>query len=64
MKEKTCPRCGKKFICHHDDDITKCQCASVQLTTEARKYISENYTDCLCADCLCDILTNKLWLNF
>lgn len=64
MKEKTCLRCGSKFICRHDDDITKCQCASVQLTPEARKYIAENYTDCLCANCLRNILTNKPWLNF
>ena len=64
MQEKTCPRCGKKFICRHNDDITKCQCASVQLTPEARQYIAENYTDCLCANCLREILNNKLWQSF
>ena len=60
MKEKTCPRCGAKFICRHDDDITKCPCASVQLTSEACKYISENYTDCLCVNCLRKINTRRL----
>ena len=64
MHEKTCPRCGKKFICRHNDDITKCQCASVQLTPEARNYIASEYTDCLCVDCLREILNNKLWQNF
>lgn len=63
MQEKSCPRCGAKFICRHNDDILKCQCATVQLTPEARQYISENYTDCLCANCLCEISESKPWLN-
>ena len=61
---KICPRCGAKFICRHNDDITKCQCASVQLTLEARQYIAKNYTDCLCVNCLREILNNKLWQSF
>ena len=54
MKEKKCPRCGKQFICNHDD-IVRCQCASVKLTPEAQQYIKTHYTDCLCADCLREI---------
>ena len=51
MKEKTCPRCGKKFMCNHED-ITKCQCATVKLDSEQLKYVAEKYNDCLCHDCL------------
>lgn len=51
MKEKQCPRCGRTFVCNHDD-IAKCQCATVLLSAEARQYIASHYTDCLCADCL------------
>lgn len=61
---KTCPRCGAKFTCHHDDDITKCQCNTVQLTQESRKYIAKNYDVCLCVKCLREILESKVWQNF
>ncbi|MGM9805248.1 MAG: cysteine-rich CWC family protein [Candidatus Aphodosoma sp.] len=54
MKNKTCPRCGKEFVCNHND-IANCQCASVHLSAEAHKYIATHYTDCLCADCLDEI---------
>lgn len=55
--EKACPVCGKTFNCHHDDDITKCQCATVKLNKPAYEYISQNYSNCLCADCLRKIVT-------
>lgn len=52
MKEKSCQRCGSKFICMHDEDITKCQCASVKLDEKQLALIKSQYSDCLCRDCL------------
>ena len=53
MQNKTCPRCGKPFICHHDDDILLCQCAQIQLTEGARLYMHLHFDkQCLCLDCL------------
>ncbi|MBR1716240.1 MAG: cysteine-rich CWC family protein [Paludibacteraceae bacterium] len=55
---KYCPRCGKEFVCRHDQPSI-CQCAAVQLTKEVRAYLSAHYQDCLCADCLRE-LSNSL----
>ncbi len=53
--EKTCPRCGRAFICHHED-ITRCQCVRVVLTEKARVAVRAEYADkCLCASCLQEI---------
>jgi len=52
--EKKCQRCGKSFECKNDD-ILNCQCATVPLSREARDYLTERYTDCICADCLQEI---------
>lgn len=54
MKEKTCPKCGRKFICNHEN-ITECQCAKIKLSSNAQKYIADNYSDCVCANCLKEI---------
>ncbi|MCM1034343.1 MAG: cysteine-rich CWC family protein [Paludibacter sp.] len=51
MQTKTCPRCGISFLCNHQD-IAHCQCASVQLSANARQYIQTHYTTCLCCKCL------------
>lgn len=48
---RSCPRCGKPFICRNDD-IVNCQCAAVALSPEDRAYIADRYDCCLCADCL------------
>ncbi len=53
--QKTCPRCGRTFICNHED-IAQCQCSRVALTDKARAAVRAQYPDkCLCADCLHDI---------
>ena len=46
---KTCPRCGKTFECVHSVD---CWCVKVKLTDATKAYLKENYSDCLCKDCL------------
>ena len=55
MTVKTCPRCGKTFVCMHDGDISRCQCAQVKLTKKAREHIASRFSDCLCVGCLKDI---------
>ncbi len=58
--QKTCPRCGRRFVCHHED-ITQCQCARVVLTDKARTAVRAQYPDkCLCADCLEEINNTTL----
>ena len=46
-----CDRCGKRMECKANA-YTKCQCSHVQLTLNEVQYISENFDDCMCADCL------------
>ena len=47
--KKTCPRCGKEFECVHSVD---CWCVKVKLTDATKTYLKENYSDCLCKECL------------
>ena len=49
---KTCPRCGKTFECVHSID---CWCVKVKLTDATKAYLKEQYSDCLCKDCLEEI---------
>jgi hypothetical protein len=49
---KTCPRCGKTFECVHSID---CWCVKVQLKDSTKAYLKENYSDCLCKECLEEI---------
>lgn len=49
--KKVCPRCGVMFDCAHDD-IMSCHCATVNLDSQMRHYLEENYSSCLCHDCL------------
>lgn len=50
--KKRCPRCGALFDCLHNEDIRLCHCASVELDAKMRKFLKENYSDCLCHNCL------------
>ncbi len=53
MKIKICPRCGKEFECHHDDDISLCQCAGIKITPGMQLHMQLHYNnECLCIDCL------------
>ncbi|MET6995838.1 cysteine-rich CWC family protein [Chitinophaga defluvii] len=47
----SCPRCNKCFECRVGS-ILRCQCQAVTLTEEERQHINENYSSCLCANCL------------
>lgn len=48
---KVCPRCGAIFDCMHND-ILSCHCATIGLDVMQRTYLMENYSGCLCHDCL------------
>lgn len=49
--EKKCTRCGDPFQCRADA-IELCHCSSVKLSEEELFILKDNYTDCLCANCL------------
>ncbi|MGK2864482.1 MAG: cysteine-rich CWC family protein [Chitinophagaceae bacterium] len=50
-ESKTCPLCKKNFVCN-TENITECLCYEIELTTEVKAFIKQNYFDCLCIDCL------------
>ena len=49
MQIKICPKCGMEFKCEHS---IKCWCMSYNIPENKRKYLRENYNDCLCESCL------------
>lgn len=51
---KTCNRCNALFVCNADD-IAHCQCQQVSLTDSDRHFISTQFNDCLCLNCLVEI---------
>lgn len=52
---KKCPRCGALFVCRHGE-IEKCHCSAVHLSTALREQLRRKYADCLCAECLKEIV--------
>lgn len=44
-----CSKCGSDFTCKPQGD---CWCNNYELTTEQLTVLKENYTDCLCKECL------------
>ena len=49
MRDVICPRCGKSFVCKHDET---CFCTKYVLSEENKKDIQSKWTECLCEDCL------------
>ena len=49
-----CPRCERTFECRAGS-ILRCQCQAVTLSEEERYFIQQQYSGCLCADCLRDM---------
>lgn len=49
-----CPRCHVIFECKHDSN---CWCSKYNLTENVREYLKINYVDCLCENCLKDIIS-------
>ena len=50
-EEKTCERCACSFECKAGN-ISDCQCQTVSITPEQRAWISTEFQDCLCVQCL------------
>jgi hypothetical protein len=48
---KTCGRCNEPFECKVGN-ILQCQCNGISLSDDEKKYLADNYTDCLCRNCL------------
>ena len=48
---KQCPRCNTEFECK-SGSILLCQCQTIYLSSEQMDFISGQYDDCLCVDCL------------
>ncbi|WP_246048049.1 cysteine-rich CWC family protein [Leptospira ilyithenensis] len=48
---KFCPRCLIKFECKVGS-IALCQCSGFSLSTEEKDFISSQFDDCLCRECI------------
>lgn len=51
---KTCPKCGAAFFC--GSKTNSCWCTNYTLDEATLKQISEKYADCLCEDCIKEIV--------
>lgn len=59
MPIKNCSRCQNEFSCNVQD-ITNCQCQSIQLNSTCKTYLAKTNYDCLCANCLTTLNTLTL----
>ncbi|WP_430810736.1 MULTISPECIES: cysteine-rich CWC family protein [unclassified Carboxylicivirga] len=48
---KTCPRCGKGFVCYARSQ-KKCWCEDFFISPENLKRLAAKYNSCLCPVCL------------
>lgn len=55
-ENKNCPRCQQAFECKVGN-IKQCQCYGIKLKNEEQAFISAQYNDCLCANCIRDLRT-------
>jgi len=52
---KVCPRCGNHFTCMHQVSVS-CDCCNIDLPDTLTRQLSRRYDDCLCFDCLQQLL--------
>jgi len=50
-EDKICARCNSAFECK-SGNITQCQCYGLALSSEEQGYISKQFDDCLCFNCI------------
>lgn len=55
-ESKNCPRCESDFECKVSS-IHECQCSNVFLTASEQDYVATLYDECLCVNCMIDVLT-------
>lgn len=61
IMEKVCPRCNNSFVCRNDQ-ILECWCLNEPITSELRKFLADNFSGCLCANCITDL--RKCFINY
>lgn len=54
QEAKRCERCSQHFECK-PENISQCQCYGIELSDVVRQAIADQYTDCLCRNCLLEI---------
>ena len=59
---KTCPRCNTTFRCCAAS-IETCACYGIPLNTKQSKQLLKQYNDCLCRNCLLEILNASIEHN-
>ena len=52
-----CPRCGAAFHCGVSDAVP-CACGTVKLDDTRLEALREQFTDCLCLNCLRQLQAN------
>ena len=52
-----CPRCGGAFHCGVND-IAPCACGTLKLDAATLQTLREQFTDCLCLNCLRQLQAN------
>jgi Cysteine-rich CWC len=50
-EEKICAKCDVAFECKVVD-IANCECSQIKLSDVAQLFLAENFSDCLCLNCL------------
>ncbi|WP_300659784.1 cysteine-rich CWC family protein [Fluviicola sp.] len=53
-EQVSCPRCHAFFVCK-SGSISLCQCTTVSLSVDESHYISNHYSECLCAPCMLEM---------
>ena len=53
-EEKQCPRCNLEFECK-PGNITQCQCFGISFSEAEKALIENQYSDCLCHNCLLEV---------
>ena len=61
VMEKVCPRCNKSFVCRNDQ-ILECWCINEPINSDFRKFLADNFSGCLCAECMTDL--RKCFINY
>ena len=59
---RKCERCSTDFMCNVEN-VEQCGCKTVLLTTDTIDFLKESHFDCLCNQCLNDLInrvTNAL----
>lgn len=56
FKKTVCPRCDKEFTCFL---FRNCTCEEIEIPDELLEEIQMHYTECICKDCIREIVKQK-----